>query len=69
WPFTNYFRVVTGALPQAGIAAGLWPFREYTTPPARANGPTPYQTGATPRDKTSTLPKGLKARPIPPFHI
>ena len=92
-----------GALPQAGIVAGRWPFRKYTHPTskgqkhdsqtrsgpngkgqtARAKGTNPYrtganrkgqrpdlyQTGATPRDKTSTLPKGLKARPISLFQI
>nr|MBP9225962.1 hypothetical protein [Verrucomicrobiales bacterium] len=36
---------------------------------ARAKGPTPYQTGATPREKTSTQPVGLKARPIPLLYI
>ncbi len=36
---------------------------------ARAKGPTPYQTGARPREKTSTQPVGLKARPIPLLYI
>jgi hypothetical protein len=42
---------------------------ENVRPAKRAEGPTPYQTGATPRGKTSTLPKGPKARPISSFHI
>ena len=99
-----------GALPQAGIVAGRWPFRKYTHPTSKGQRPEPipdrgkrkgqmhepipdrgkqqgpkartqtganrkgqrpdlYQTGATPRDKTSTLPKGLKARPISLFQI
>ena len=56
-------------MPRLAWRRAFGPSENLLTPRARAKGPLLYQTGATPRDRTTTLPKGLKARPIPPFRI
>ena len=53
-----------GALPQTGIASGLWPFRTYAHPTSKGQRPDPSRPGQGPGIKHPCPPKGLKARPI-----
>ncbi len=60
----RYFKISAyGAVPQAGIVAGRWPFGEYPHLTSKGQRPDPYQIGATPRDHR--IPPGKGHRPAP----
>ena len=67
----RYFKISAyGALPQAGIASGLWPFRTYTHPISEGQRPEPIPDRSNaPGMQGPPHQQGPKARPIPAFHI